>query len=231
MPSTAWRRFIHELLKQTVLSDFHRITPGKFFNVTNGVTPRRWMALSNPRLTALITRSIGDGWLSDLQGQLRKIEPLASRRRLSEGMAGRQRPETSRPWPTLIRERTGVSVDPHSLFDIQVKRLHEYKRQHLNVLHLVTLYNRLRRSSTARTTPRTVIFGGKAAPAYRMAKLIIRLITGVADVVNRDPIVSGSSRWCSCRISTSRTVIASIRLPISPSRSPPQGKRPRAPAT
>ena len=84
-----------------------------------------------------------------------------------------------------------MSVDPHSLFDIQVKRLHEYKRQHLNVLHLITLYNRLRRSSTARTTPRTVIFGGKAAPAYRMAKLIIRLITGVADVINRDPIVSG----------------------------------------
>ena len=179
-----------QLLKQTVLSDFHRITPGKFLNVTNGVTPRRWMALSNPRLTALITRSIGDGWLADLQGQLRKIEPLAT----DAGFQKEWRAVKARNKKALadvIRERTGVSVDPHSLFDIQVKRLHEYKRQHLNVLHLITLYNRLRRSSTARTTPRTVIFGGKAAPAYRMAKLIIRLITGVADVINRDPIVSG----------------------------------------
>jgi glycogen phosphorylase len=178
-----------QLLKQTVLSEFHRIAHGKFFNVTNGVTPRRWIALSNPRLSALITRTIGDGWLSDLQGQLQKIEPFAADAGFQKEWRS-VKAKNKRALADMLRERTGVPVDPHSMFDIQVKRLHEYKRQHLNVLHLVTLYNRLRRSSTARVTPRTVIFGGKAAPAYRMAKLIIRLITGVADVINRDPVVS-----------------------------------------
>jgi starch phosphorylase len=178
-----------ELLKQTVLRDFHRLAPAKFFNVTNGVTPRRWIVLSNPKLSALITRTIGDGWISDLQGQLQRIEPLASDTAFQKEWRA-VKAKNKKVLADLIRERTGVTVDPNSLFDIQVKRLHEYKRQHLNVLHLITLYNRLRRSSTARITPRTVIFGGKAAPAYRMAKLIIRLITGVADVINRDPIVS-----------------------------------------
>ena len=178
-----------ELLKQTVLSDFYRISPEKFFNVTNGVTPRRWLLSSNPRLTALITSRIGDGWTSDLENGLRLIEPLAVDR------------EFQREWRTvkadnksalahLIKERTGILVDPRSLFDIQVKRLHEYKRQHLNALYLVTLYNHLKRSGVAGATPRTAIFGGKAAPGYRMAKLIIKLINAVGAVINRDPEVS-----------------------------------------
>jgi starch phosphorylase len=178
-----------ELLKQTVLRDFHTVSPEKFVNVTNGVTPRRWIVLSNPKLSALITSRIGEGWISDLEEELGRIEPLA-------GDPGFQREwqevkaDNKRRLAVFIKDRTGVHVDPESLFDIQVKRLHEYKRQHLNVLYLVTLYNRLERGVAATDTPRTVIFGGKAAPGYRMAKLIIRLINGVAAVINQDPEIS-----------------------------------------
>src|SRR5215469_15912231 len=178
-----------ELLKQTVLSDFYRVAPQKFFNVTNGVTPRRWLGLCNPKLSALITRHIGEGWVAHLEYDLERLEPLAAdsdfRRDWQAVKAANKRALAG-----VIKERTGIIVDPQSLFDIQVKRLHEYKRQHLNVLHLVTLYNRLRRGSAPGGTPRTVIFGGKAAPGYRMAKLIIKLINSVAAVVNRDPVVS-----------------------------------------
>jgi starch phosphorylase len=178
-----------ELLKQTVLTDFYRVAPEKFFNVTNGVTPRRWLALSNPKLSALITRHIGEEWVANLEGEIEQLEPLAA-----DG-------NFRRDWQTVkadnklalagfIKERTGIIVDPRSLFDIQVKRLHEYKRQHLNVLYLVTLYNRLRRASAAAGTSRTVIFGGKAAPGYRMAKLIIKLINSVGAAINQDPVVS-----------------------------------------
>jgi glycogen phosphorylase len=178
-----------DLLKRTVLCDFYRVSPEKFFNVTNGVTPRRWIALSNPKLSALITRHLGDRWLANLEEQLQRLEPLA-------GETGFQREwqtvkdDNKRALARLIKERTDILVDPRSLFDIQVKRLHEYKRQHLNVLYLVTLYNRLRRASGATQTPRTVIFGGKAAPGYRMAKLIIKLINSVARTINQDPLVS-----------------------------------------
>jgi starch phosphorylase len=178
-----------DLLKKTVLRDFHTVAPGKFLNVTNGVTPRRWLVLSNPKLSALITRHIGERWISDLEEGLQKIEPLAS----DVGFHSEWRAVKAANkgvLATFLKERTGVTVDPASLFDIQVKRLHEYKRQHLTVLHLVTLYNRLRRTSTAGATPRTVIFGGKAAPGYRMAKLIIKLINAVGGVINQDPTVS-----------------------------------------
>jgi starch phosphorylase len=178
-----------ELLKQTVLSDFYRIAPEKFFNVTNGVTPRRWIVLSNPRLTALITRQIGEEWISSLEDELGRLEPLA-------GDGGFQRDwrnvkaENKRALARFIKERTGIVSDPESLFDIQVKRLHEYKRQHLNVLYLITQYSQLKRTGGAGATPRTAIFGGKAAPGYRMAKLIIKLINSVGTVVNQDPDVS-----------------------------------------
>jgi starch phosphorylase len=178
-----------ELLKQTVLSDFHRIAPEKFFNVTNGVTPRRWLALSNPRLSALITGHIGDRWTADLENELARLEPLATDRGFQQQWQDVKAANKSE-LAALIAARTGTVIDPQSLFDVQVKRLHEYKRQHLNVLYLVTLYNRLSRDAGAPGAPRTVIFGGKAAPGYRMAKLIIRLITGVAEVVNGDPKVS-----------------------------------------
>jgi starch phosphorylase len=178
------------LLKQTVLSDFYRICPGKFFNVTNGVTPRRWLALANPMLSALITSRIGDTWISNLEGELRRIEPLAD----DAGFQGEWRAVKTgnkQRLAAFIKQRTGTVIDPSSLFDIQVKRLHEYKRQHLNVLYVITLYNQLRRDAAAAATPRTVIFGGKAAPGYRAAKLIIKLINSVASVIDSDPGVSG----------------------------------------
>jgi starch phosphorylase len=178
-----------ELLKQTVLRDFYRVMPEKFFNVTNGVTPRRWIVLSNPALSTLITSQIGDRWISNLEDELVRLEPLASDAGFqSEWRAVKA--DNKLALAGFIKERTGITVDPQSLFDIQVKRLHEYKRQHLNVLYLLTMYNRLKRSGTTQFTPRTVIFGGKAAPGYRMAKLIIKLINSVAAVINQDAKVS-----------------------------------------
>jgi starch phosphorylase len=176
-----------DLLKETVLRDFYTVAPQKFLNVTNGVTPRRWIALSNPGLTALLTRTIGDGWMSDLESRLTQVEPFAGDSGFRAEWRAVKTANKSR-LAALIRHRTGIVVDPDSLFDVQVKRLHEYKRQHLNVLYLITEYNRIVRGAGGRdqAQPRTVVFGGKAAPGYRMAKLIIRLIHGVADVVNRD---------------------------------------------
>ncbi|HEX9911065.1 MAG TPA: glycogen/starch/alpha-glucan phosphorylase, partial [Desulfatiglandales bacterium] len=179
-----------DLVKKTILRDFYEIWPEKFHNVTNGVTPRRWMVLSNPRLTQLITSEIGDRWISHTEETLRELEVHAEdedfRRRWQE-----VKRENKQSLSTLIKERTGIAVDPESLFDIQVKRFHEYKRQHLNVLHVITLFNRLKKNSHFEITPRTVIFGGKAAPGYFMAKLMIKLINSVAEVVNKDPDVAG----------------------------------------
>ncbi|HEY7189521.1 MAG TPA: glycogen/starch/alpha-glucan phosphorylase [Vicinamibacterales bacterium] len=174
-----------ELLKRTVLKDFFELSPERIINVTNGVTPRRWIVLSNPKLSALITKHIGDGWISGLERELERIEPLANDRGFQKDWQG-VKTTNKQALADVIKDRTGISVDPQSLFDVQVKRLHEYKRQHLNVLYLVTLFNRLKQKSHTAMTPRTVIFGGKAAPGYRMAKLIIRLINGVADVINHD---------------------------------------------
>jgi len=178
-----------ELLQRTVLADFHAVEPQKFHNVTNGVTPRRWIALINPKLSALITGRIGDRWIADLEDEIERIEPLAADAEFCDEWRA-VKADNKRALAAIIRERTGVTVDPTSLFDIQVKRLHEYKRQHLNMLHVVSLYDRIRRGAADGVTPRTVIFGGKAAPGYRMAKLIIKLINAVAEVVNRDPVVS-----------------------------------------
>ncbi len=178
-----------DLLKQTVLRDFYQVMPGKFFNVTNGVTPRRWMVLSNPRLSALITSRIGDRWISSLEDELQRLEPLAGDAAFQNEWSS-VKADNKVALAGFLKERTDITVDPSSLFDIQVKRLHEYKRQHLNVLYLITMYNRLKRAGITNATPRTVIFGGKAAPGYRMAKLIIKLINSVASVINADPQVS-----------------------------------------
>jgi starch phosphorylase len=178
-----------ELLKQTVLRDVYAVAPEKFLNVTNGVTPRRWIVLSNPKLAALITDRIGERWISELEGELGRLEPLADDPGFQRDWHA-VKSDNKRALARFIKERTGITVDPRSLFDIQVKRLHEYKRQHLNVLHVITLYNHLKRVAGAGVTPRTVLFGGKAAPGYRMAKLIIKLINSVAAVINQDPRVS-----------------------------------------
>ena len=185
-------RLHSELLRQGALRDFCDFTPEKFTNVTNGVTPRRFLVQSNPELAALITAHLGDGWIKDLD-QLRRLEPLAAR------------PEFRASWREIKRrnkahladrlcQRAGVAVDPDTLFDLQVKRLHEYKRQHLNVLHVIALYNRLRRTPEAARPGRTVIFAGKAAPSYYLAKLIIKLIHAVADRVNADSAMDGRLR-------------------------------------
>ena len=175
------------LLAETVLRDFHDLWPDKFTNVTNGVTPRRFVAISNPPLARLLTERVGDGWLTDL-GRLRGLEPLADdeafRREWREVKLAAKRALAG-----IIEERTGVRVDPGALFDVQVKRLHEYKRQHLNVLHILALYLRLKRDPDADIPPRVFLFGAKAAPGYVMAKRIIKLITATADAVNTDPAV------------------------------------------
>ena len=177
------------LLKETVLSDFHALWPEKFQNKTNGVTPRRFLMLSNPGLTALITETIGDDWKSDLS-QLRALEKVAD----DPGFQQRWRAiklERKQALAVTLAQKCGVEVDPASLYDVQAKRIHEYKRQHLNVLHIIALYNRIKINPQALVTPRTFIFGGKAAPGYAMAKLMIRLICAVGNVVNRDPDVAG----------------------------------------
>ena len=181
-----------ELLKQTVLRDFHELYPERFRNVTNGVTPRRWMVLGNPGLTRLITERIGNGWVTRPE-ELRRLEDFAADpafRKLWQEVKIQNKCFLS----AVIRERTGTVVDPASLFDILVKRIHEYKRQHLKALHIITLYNRIKRNPKTDITPRTFIFGGKAAPGYYLAKLIIKLITSIGEVVNNDPDVKGRLR-------------------------------------
>jgi glycogen phosphorylase len=176
-----------DLLKRTVLQDFAQLWPEKFCNVTNGVTPRRFLAMTNAGLAHLITERIGDDWLRDLY-KLRQLEAF-----VEDAEFQRQWHEAKltakRNLAGVIEERIGVQVNPESLFDIQSKRIHEYKRQHLNVLHILTLYLRLRRDPQANIPTRTFIFGGKAAPGYFMAKLIIKLVHAVAEVVNNDPVV------------------------------------------
>ena len=174
-----------QLLQQDVLKDFHTLWPEKFCNVTNGVTPRRWLALSNPRLSGLISEAIGEDWLKDLK-QLHVLEPLADDGVFRDMWRG-VKYANKRDFAGFVGKQTGTLIDPDSLYDVQVKRIHEYKRQHLNVLHIIALYNRLKSDPHFTMAPRTFIFGGKAAPGYHIAKLIIKLITAVGDVVNRDP--------------------------------------------
>ena len=178
-----------ELLKRDVMRDFAAIWPEKFTNVTNGVTPRRFVALANPGLTRLVTDAIGEGWVRDLD-ELRRLEPLAEDAGFREAWR-RVKAANRAALAEAARRRTGVSADPASLWDVQVKRIHEYKRQHLNLLHVLTLYRRLKRDPGLDVAPRTVLFAGKAAPGYATAKLIIKAIHSVAEVVNADPDVKG----------------------------------------
>jgi len=181
-----------DLLEQDVLGDFHALWPGKFSNKTNGVTPRRWLRLANPGLSALITEAIGDGWVREL-GELRGLERFVQDASFLQRWQEIRR-DNKRVLAAWLRRKTGVACDPDSMFDVQVKRIHEYKRQHLNVLHLIALYLRLRDDPSFDVAPRTFVFGGKAAPGYRMAKLIIKLINSVGDVVNRDSAIRDRMR-------------------------------------
>ena len=178
-----------ELLRRDVMRDFATIWPEKFRNVTNGVTPRRFVALANPGLTRLVTDAIGEGWVRDLD-ELRRLEPLAED--ASFRAAWRAVKAANRAALVAdVRRRAGVSADPAALMDVQVKRIHEYKRQHLNVLHVVTLYRRLKRDPGLDAPPRTVLFAGKAAPGYATARRVIKLVHSVAEVVNGDPAMRG----------------------------------------
>ncbi len=190
--STASRPCIREILKTDVFRDFHELWPDKLNNKTNGVTPRRWLLKSNPDLSGLISNAIGTDWPVDLS-QLAGLAPLADDAAFGEAWRAVKRKQKESLVEIIrkqyARRELTVDVDPASLFDVQVKRIHEYKRQLLNVLHVVTLYNRIRDGVPVPPVPRTVIFGGKAAPGYHTAKLIIHLINAVGDVVNNDPAV------------------------------------------
>ncbi|MGE5154406.1 MAG: glycogen/starch/alpha-glucan phosphorylase [Bdellovibrio bacteriovorus] len=182
-----------ELLKTTVLKDFHDLWPAKFHNVTNGVTPRRFIAVSNPRLARLITETCGnDRWLRDLEC-LRELEPHANDAALKEQWRA-VKTAAKRSLAACLARHTGVRVDPETLFDVHAKRFHEYKRQHLKLLHIVTLYTRIKQDPNHCVAPRTFIFGGKAAPGYFLAKLMIKLINSVGEVINHDPQVNGFIR-------------------------------------
>lgn len=178
-----------DLLKRIVLKDLFKLEPEKFFNVTNGVTPRRWLVLSNPQLAELISSHIGTQWICNMENEIHKIEPLVQDPSFRAAWKKIKQQNKER-LTDLIFDRTGIKIDPTSFFDIQVKRIHEYKRQHLNVLHIIARYLRMKNNPNKDFLPRTFIFGGKAAPGYFMAKLIIKLINSVADVVNNDPAVS-----------------------------------------
>ncbi len=176
-----------EILKNQELKDFYEIFPKKFNNKTNGITQRRWLAHANKDLSKLITENIGDGWVKDLS-ELRKLDKLADDKAFQEKFM-EVKHKNKVILAEIIKQDTGVIVDPNSIFDIQVKRLHEYKRQLLNVLHIIDLYNTIRTNPTLEIEPRTFIFGAKAAAGYKQAKLIIKLINSVAEVVNNDPVI------------------------------------------
>lgn len=179
-----------ELLKDSVLKDFYEMWPERFSNKTNGVTPRRFLALANPGLRELLDRTVGDGWLTDLR-RLRNLEPFVEDSSFREQWRDIKRNNKAR-LAAFVRQATGVELNPQWIFDIQVKRIHEYKRQHLNVLHIIALYYRLKQNPELSIPPRAFIFGGKAAPGYFLAKRIIKLINAVGETINNDPEVNKS---------------------------------------
>jgi glycogen phosphorylase len=178
-----------QLLRTTTVKDLAELFPERFNNKTNGVTPRRWLLLANPALAPTITDAIGDGWITDLS-QLSRLKPLAANKAFRDNFREATR-QTKVRFADWLKSRFGETVDPESIFDSQVKRIHEYKRQLLNALRIVVLYNRLREDPNAKIQPRTFFFAGKAAPGYHLAKLIIKFINNVADAIDNDPVIRG----------------------------------------
>ena len=178
-----------ELMKTTIFADFDRYYPGKLTNITNGITPRLWLNQANPGLADLITSRIGKGWITDLS-ELRELTKLADDKGFHAEFRAVKHANKER-LARLVMDRLELQITPDSLFDVQVKRIHEYKRQLLNLLHVVTLYNRIRSNPSLDAVPRTVIIAGKAAPGYATAKLIIKLANDIADIINNDPAVRG----------------------------------------
>jgi len=181
-----------ELLRTSTVRDLAELYPERFNNKTNGVTPRRWLRLANPWLARVIDGAIGGEWITDLS-ELRKLRPLADDPKLQSAFQAAKR-AAKEHFADWLRSQSGVEVDVATVFDCQIKRIHEYKRQLLNVLRIVTLYNRLRANPQLPVVPRTFFFSGKAAPAYQLAKLIIKLINNVAEVIDSDPVAAGKIR-------------------------------------
>jgi starch phosphorylase len=178
-----------DLLRTNVLSDFAEMYPQRFNNKTNGVTPRRWLLVCNPELSSLITQSIGDAWITDLN-ELRRLLPFADEAGFRDAFRTTKQAAKDR-FAKWLLQSSGVQIDPASIFDCQIKRIHEYKRQLLNLLHIVVLYNRLRNNPEISIPPRTFFFAGKAAPSYQVAKLIIKLINNVSMTIDADPTMKG----------------------------------------
>jgi starch phosphorylase len=181
-----------ELLRTKTVPEFAAIFPDRFNNKTNGVTPRRWLLQANPDFAGVLLDTLGDGWVTDLT-QLRQLEALAADSAFQEKFLTAKRRAKVR-FADWIRAKTGIRLDPATLFDVQIKRIHEYKRQLLNALQIVIWYNRYRANLGLNLPPRTILLAGKAAPAYRLAKLIIKLISSIAEVVNVDPATRGKLR-------------------------------------
>jgi glycogen phosphorylase len=177
------------LLRSTTVRDLAEMFPERFNNKTNGITPRRWLLLANPGLARLVTEAIGRSWITDL-GQLARLKPLADDRGFRDAFRAAKRAAKS-AFADWLRRSSGVTVDADTIFDSQVKRIHEYKRQLLNALRIVVLYNRLRKNPDLAMTPRTFLFAGKAAAAYQLAKLIIKFLNGLAATIDADPIARG----------------------------------------
>lgn len=176
-----------ELLKQKVMRDFYELWPEKFTNKTNGVTPRRWILQSNPKLANLFNQKLGTAWIKNLD-ELEKLKQFVNDEEFCKQWQ-QIKYENKKELAEYIKQISDIQIDPHSLFDVQVKRIHEYKRQLLSALHIIALYNRLKANPNQQIVPRTFIFGGKAAPGYFIAKLIIKLINSIAETVNNDPSV------------------------------------------
>uniref|UniRef100_A0AAY4ADL8 Alpha-1,4 glucan phosphorylase n=1 Tax=Denticeps clupeoides TaxID=299321 RepID=A0AAY4ADL8_9TELE len=180
-------RIHSDILKATVFKDFYEMDPHKFQNKTNGITPRRWLVMCNPGLAEVIAEKIGEEFIRDLD-QLKKLEKFVNDEALIRDIA-KVKQENKLKFSVHLEEHYKVKINPNSMFDIQVKRIHEYKRQLLNCLHIITYYNRIKKEPNKQWTPRTIMIGGKAAPGYHTAKMIIRLITAIGEVVNNDPVV------------------------------------------
>uniref|UniRef100_A0A672LDJ8 Alpha-1,4 glucan phosphorylase n=1 Tax=Sinocyclocheilus grahami TaxID=75366 RepID=A0A672LDJ8_SINGR len=180
-------RIHSDILKATVFKDFYEMEPHKFQNKTNGITPRRWLVMCNPGLAEVIAERIGEDFIRDLD-QLKKLHDFVNDEAFIRDIA-KVKQENKLKFAVHLEEHYKVKINPNSMFDVQVKRIHEYKRQLLNCLHIITFYNRIKKEPNKQWTPRTIMIGGKAAPGYHTAKMIIRLITAIGEVVNKDPVV------------------------------------------
>ncbi len=199
------------LLKESMFRDFDEMFPDRFTNKTNGITPRRWLKQCNPDLASLITKNIGDDWITDLD-DLKKLIPLSEDKKFSTAFA-KIKLDNKKKLAKYIKEKRGIDIDPTSMFDIQIKRIHEYKRQLLAALHVITVYNRLKENPDLDVAPRTVLFGGKAAPGYAMAKLHIKLINSIGEKINNDPEVSDKLKCIF--LENYRVTIAEMMIPAA----------------